>query len=149
MMRHCWGRMGRMWDVAWTKDESAIVEESEEDDEQLRFRDFLRSGNFDCCKEVNGRGCCLLYCEVRREKYLPKSSIEKRRVFRSWLMRDSWGSRWSHMRESVRSQRTRLPSSAVWIWTVSDSHAPLLHHLEMRRFRFACFPFCAVWNQID
>ena len=75
--------MGRMWEVACTEDESAIVEESEEDDEQLGFRDFLRSRNFTCSKEVNGRGCRLLYWGLRREKDLPKSSIEIPRVFRS------------------------------------------------------------------
>ena len=47
--------MGRMWEVACTEDESAIVEESEEDDEQLGFREFVRSGILDCSKEVNGR----------------------------------------------------------------------------------------------
>ena len=60
-----------------------LLEESEEDDEQLRFRDFMRSRNFTCSKEVNGRGCCLLYWGLRREKDLPKSSIEIRRVFRN------------------------------------------------------------------
>ena len=60
-----------------------LLEESGEDDEQRRIKEFLLSGNFNCSKEVNGGGCCLLYCGVRREKDLPKSSIEKRRVFRS------------------------------------------------------------------
>ena len=100
-------------------------EESEGDDEQWRFRDFLLSGNFNCSKEVNGGWCCLLYCGLRREKDLPKSSIEKRRVFRSWLMRDSWGCRWSRMRENVRSLITRLP---------------IRRRLETRRFRFTRAP---------
>ena len=108
-----WGRICHCYD------------ESGGDDEQRRFRDCLLSGNFNCNKKINGGGCCLLYYGLRREKDLPKSSIEKWRVFRSWLMRDSWGCRWSRMRENVRSLITRLP---------------IRRRLETRRFRFTRTP---------
>ena len=58
-----------------------LFEESEEDDEQGRIKEFWLSGNFDGGKEVNEGLCCLLYWGLRREKDLPKSSIENGRVF--------------------------------------------------------------------
>ena len=60
-----------------------LLEESGEDDEQGRIKEFLLSGNLNCSKEVNEGLCCLLYWGLRREKDLPKSLIENRRVFRS------------------------------------------------------------------
>ena len=50
-----------------------LLEESGEDDEQGRIKEFLLSGNFNCSKEVNEGLCGLLYWGFKREKDLPKS----------------------------------------------------------------------------
>ena len=147
--------MGRMWEVAWTEDDSAIVEVGKKMMNSKGFREFLLSWIFGRSKEVKGRWCRLLYWGLRREKYLPKSSIEIRKVFPEFdwcvTVKVSDDHAWERVSDSLEHASYQAPfvlnrfkftrACLCQRGTVSNSHTRLRRQLEIGRFKFACVPF--------